>query len=129
MLFAIRPLGKMESPRPDTMIALLHALVEWSEEANVYRRGSQFLITLAAKQGNKMISAEVDTLAQWQEVWMLSPTRSVEGTIRFADRLPRRNPCDCCRWTTGPVRCPTRAQSADQLGPGAAYHASKTAKK
>src|SRR5262249_55890108 len=60
--------------------------VEWSEEANVYRCGSQFLVAGAVKQGGKQVSARIDSLARWHELWKLPPTRSVEGVIRFGDR-------------------------------------------
>src|SRR5262249_24428599 len=86
VLFGVDPVRDLDSLRPEDLISLLRSLVEWSEEANVYRRGSQFLVAGAVKQGGKQVSARIDSLARWHELWKLPPTRSVEGVIRFDDR-------------------------------------------
>jgi len=128
VLFAVQPLGKMETPNPDSMKALLKELTKWSEEANVYRRGSEFLVTRAAMPGTKPTWARVNTLAQWQEVWKLPPTQSVEGTIKFADRPSRMESLRLLSVDDQPDPLPDAGANADKLGPGAAYHASRGGK-
>jgi hypothetical protein len=86
VLYGVHPHRHLDAQRPEDMTALLRTLVEWSEEANVYRRGGQFLTAGAVRHGGRLFSAQLDSLARWQEVWKLPPTRSVEGVIRFAAR-------------------------------------------
>jgi hypothetical protein len=86
MLFGLRLPKKVESPTPDEMIDSLRSLVQWSDEANVYRRGCLYLRGFTVQRPTEPHSAGIDELSAWLNVWKLPATQSVEGVIRFHDR-------------------------------------------
>ena len=97
-----------------------HLLTSGGYARRRVRRRRAFLVAGAVKQGGKQVSARIDSLARWHELWKLPPTRSVEGVIRFGDRpsataalrlLAVDDP-------SGPV--PVAGAAADRLGTGPA---------
>jgi hypothetical protein len=122
VLFAVRPLRNLDAPRPEVLIDLLRSLVEWSEEANVYRRGGQFLVAGAVKHGGRQHPARVDCLRDWQQLWKLPPTGSVAGVLRFADRPSGAHPLYLLDVTDASGAVPAAGANPTRLGPGIADH-------
>src|SRR5262249_8307999 len=79
-------LQKPKPSRPAELIDLLRSFVQWSEEANVHRRGCQYLVWSPAQRPMVVHSADVEGLAGWLRLWNLPPTQSVAGVIRFRER-------------------------------------------
>jgi hypothetical protein len=121
VLFWVHPVRNLESHPPGEIAAMLRSLVGWSEEANVYRRGGQFLVACAVGRGGRHHSARIDSLARWQDLWKLQPTGSVEGVIRFAARPSATDPLRLLAVDdpSGPA-VPAAGAAAGRLGPG--YH-------
>jgi serine/threonine protein kinase len=116
-------LRKPGVPRPEEMIDLLRSFVQWSEEANLYRHGCQYLVGSTPRRPAVMHSADVDGLAGWLKLWNLPPNRSVAGVIRFRER-PGPSPTEPLRLDrvddpSGPLP-PAPGADADRLGPAGA---------
>jgi hypothetical protein len=79
-------LRKPSAPQPAEMIDLLRSFVQWSEEANLYRRSCQYLVGSTAQRPRVMHSAKVEGLAGWLNLWNLPPDQSVARVIRYHER-------------------------------------------
>jgi len=114
-------LRKPGAPKPEEMVELLHSFVQWSEAANLYRRGCQYLVGSTPRRPAVVHSAEVDGLAGWLKLWSLRPDQSVAGIIRYHERTGSspREPLRLDRVDdpSGPVP-PGPGADADRLGPG-----------
>jgi serine/threonine-protein kinase len=110
-------------PRPGEMIDLLRSFVQWSEEANLHRRGCQYLVGSTAQRPRVMHSADVKGLAGWLKLWNLPRTQSVARVIRYRERsgASPREPLrlDKVDDPSGPVPQGVGAD-ADRLGPAGA---------
>jgi Protein kinase domain len=82
-LMGIRKPG---APKPAEMIDLLRSFVQWSDEANVYRRSCQYLVGSTAQRPRVMLSADVEGLVGWLKLWDLPPNQSVARVIRYRER-------------------------------------------
>jgi serine/threonine protein kinase len=113
-------LRKPGAPRPEEMVDLLRSFVQWSEEANLYRRNCQYLVGSTAQRPRVTHSADVDGLAGWLKLWNLRPSQSVTGVMRYHERTgsspkgPLR--LDRVDDPSGPVP-PGVGADADRLGP------------
>src|SRR5262249_51164514 len=114
---------KPRAPRAAEMIDILRSFVQWSEEANLHRRGCQYLVGSTAQRPKVIHSAGVEGLAGWLKLWNLPPTQSVAGVIRYRERTgpsptePLR--LDGVAAPSGPVPNGVGADT-DRLGPVAA---------
>jgi hypothetical protein len=85
------PIGKKgdkpaDSTRPETMRNYLRSFVEWADDTNLYRRGCKYLVTTLALK-SPIHSAQVGGPEGWAGCWDLDSTQSIEGVIRFHERL------------------------------------------
>jgi hypothetical protein len=112
-----RPAGP---PRPEEIADFLRALVQWSDEANVYRRGSQYLVYGVLHHPNVVLSAEVQGTSGWLQLCKQPPNESVEGVLHYHERAgsspiePLR--LDRVDTPSGPVPTGVGA-NADRVGP------------
>jgi hypothetical protein len=70
--------------QPDKAIGLLRSFVGWKDEANVYRRGCEYLASGVGLAG--AAGAGITTLAEWGKHWDPPPAGSIEGVIHFRER-------------------------------------------
>jgi hypothetical protein len=113
-------LRKPGMPRPEELVDLLRSFVQWSEEANLYRRGCQYLVGSTPRRPAVVHSADIDALAGWLKLWNLRPSQSVTGVIRYRERTrsSAREPLRLDRVDdpSGPIPGGVGAD-ADRLGP------------
>src|SRR5262249_40936085 len=116
-------LRKPSAPEPAELIDLLRSFVQWSEEANLYRRSCQYLVGSTAQRPKVVRSAGVEGLVGWLKLWGLPPNQSVARVIRYHERTGSspREPLrlDGVDDPSGPVPQGVGAD-ADRLGPGGA---------
>jgi hypothetical protein len=84
--FGLRNPKNPESPLPEEVTNPVQSFVRWSDEANLYRRGSSYLVCTVAQRPGVMHSAGIEALVAWLKLWDQSSTGSVEGVIRFRER-------------------------------------------
>ncbi len=118
VLFALRPIGKLDSPKPDDRGVFLRSFVEWVDESNLYRRGSSFLAASAVKQAGKTVPAGIDELSDWLQLWKLTATRSIQGTPRFADRAATNAALRLLAVDDATGELPEAGANVERLGPG-----------
>ena len=121
--------NKPDATGPEDIKECVRAFVEWSDDANLYRRGCSYLFAVKAKSPGQ--SAGIETLGGWLSFWnQPGPSRSVEGVIRFRDRPVASPPeplrLDRVQERSGELPADIGA-NPDQLGPGPAYHARRAA--
>jgi hypothetical protein len=77
------------SATPRTM----QEIVSWTEQNNVYQRGSTYLVALRpAKPERKVLPTRLTSLSLWFDFWKATDTGSVEGDIEFHPRAARELP-------------------------------------
>jgi serine/threonine protein kinase len=112
--------------RLDDPPGVLRGWVAWSEEANVYRRGIQYLGRPAFAQKGPPVSASIGAIDRWLELWQLPLGTSIEGLISYA---PRPESSRTAPLILDHIDSPSGAAPTDvgaptgQLGPGPAYDA------
>ena len=127
-LVHLRPLQPPRRPdqSPTELSQFLRSFVSWTEEANLYRRGTDFVTAIGGPQPFATMSAEVGNVGQWLRMWNLPANQSVEGVINLHERTDRANlqPVRLAgvESASGPVPSGVGA-NAGTLGPGSAYHA------
>lgn len=131
-LVLIRPLRPLRRPdkSPTEVTRLFRSFVTWSDEANTYRRGMDYV---AAAEGPRLpvtLSAGIHKLEQWLRVWEAPAKQSVEGVIKLRERSEdtKLQPAQLAGIdnATGPVPSGVGA-NADAVGPGSPYQAWRTA--
>jgi hypothetical protein len=124
-------LRSLQPPRrpdqsPAELSQVLRSFGNWSEEANLYRRGTDFLTATGGSHVSATMSAGVGDVGRWLHLWNLPATQSVEGVIDLRERADRANlqPVRLAgvKNASGPVPTEVGA-NAGTLGPGPAYHA------
>jgi hypothetical protein len=112
-----RPAGP---PEPEEIADFLRSLVQWSDEANLYRRGSEYLVYTVFHRPSVVLSAEVQGSAGWLKLCKQPPNDSVEGVLRYCERADS-SPIEPLRLDrvdapSGPVPAGVGA-NADLVGP------------
>ncbi len=64
--------------------ASIQKLVRWSEEENVYRRKTNYLVTWTFQRAP--VSAEIQSLGDWTSFWNLPDPKSIAADLRFRPR-------------------------------------------
>jgi hypothetical protein len=91
LIMLMGPIGKKgdkaaDAPRPESIRNYLRSFIEWEDDTNLYRRGSKYLVTTLAMK-SPIHSAQVEEPNGWSRFWDQDSTRSIEGAIRFRERL------------------------------------------
>jgi hypothetical protein len=86
MLIGVRTPRQGELPQSNEMIDHLRSFVQWSDEANVYRRLCRYVTCTTFQRPAVEHTVKLDGLADWLKVWNLPPGTSIEGNIRFHER-------------------------------------------
>ena len=86
----------VESKDPRGFIDLLQSFVQWSDEDNLYRRGSDYLQWIHYARPTLVHSAKVEGVGGWLKLWDQAPQASGEGTLRFRER-PKTVPMEPLR--------------------------------
>jgi hypothetical protein len=131
-LVLVRPLRpvRLADRAPTQLSEFLRSFGKWSDQANLYRRGMDYVVTTGGPRSAATLSAGVGSVGQWLRLWGSPANQSAEGSIRFHER-PGSASLGPLRLAgvehaSGPV--PDRVGArADTLGPGAAYHAARAA--
>src|SRR5262249_34093632 len=71
-----RPLRRLDRD-PTEMSQFLRSFVSWSEEANLYRRGMDFVVAAGGPRSPATTCAGSEDLGQWLRLWDLPATQSV----------------------------------------------------
>src|SRR5262249_21146166 len=118
------PLAKQISTMDDP-VGTLRMLIDWSEHDNVYRRGLAYFGWSLPSRPDSIASADIHGIDRWESLWKLSPTRSVDGEIRFqlrTDTNPGPLALDTVDSLSGPFPNAVGTHP-DRVGPGTAYAA------
>jgi hypothetical protein len=87
-LVLLRPLRPLRRPDrdPTELSQFLRSFVSWSEQANLYRRGMNYVVATGGPRSPATMSAGVENLGQWLRLWDLPAKQSVEGVIKLHER-------------------------------------------
>jgi hypothetical protein len=111
---------KVETTRPEEMTDYLRSFVEWSDEANLYRRGCKYLVSILNTR-SQAHSARIAGPDGWAKLWNQPPRRSVAGVIRFRERADAspKGPLRLDKVDDASGEVPEGVGAdADRLGPG-----------
>jgi serine/threonine protein kinase len=105
---------------------VLRSWIAWSETANAYRRGLNYVSRAVPLAQGAVRSADIADLAKWLDFWKLQGSQSIEGEIRFQPRAESSAAqpllLEAIDDGSGPAPEALGASPAE-LGPGPAYHA------
>jgi hypothetical protein len=110
---------------PEEVAPVLRTAVAWSEDANLYRRGMQFVGRPIAGRPGDVAPADLVGVNRWLELWKLPAGKSVEGELI----LTKASESELSPPILGTLTSASGPQPgaigapADQLGPGPAYDA------
>lgn len=128
LLRPLRPLRRSDMD-PTDLSQFLRTFVTWSEEANLYRRGTDFVVAAGGPRSPATMSAGVENIGQWFRLWGLPANQSVEGVIKLHERARSANlqPVQLAGVENASDPVPTTVgANAGALGPGTAYHTWRT---
>jgi hypothetical protein len=111
---------------PEEISPVLRAALAWSEEANFYRRGMQFVARPVAGRPGAVAPADLVGVAAWLEFWKQPGAKSIEGDLVLAKatEISTLSPPVLASVSNVSGEQPADIGApADQIGPGPAYHA------
>jgi hypothetical protein len=120
-------LKKSGTPTPDELVGQVRSIAQWSDEANVHRRGAQYIVI---QRFGGFLSADVGSVVDWLKLWNLPPVQSVEAGIQFHKRDSKSSaaPIRLDRLDSPSGPAPARiGADPERVGPGPAYHAKRNA--
>ncbi len=119
-------LGGFQPGANAKMTDLLREAIVWKDESNVYRQGCVYLAGNPRNQPHGVLPSSLNAIDRWQSFWKPPGSNSIEGIIRFRDRVgsaetapPQLSGIEAA---TGPLPTEFGANLAT-LGPGPAYQA------
>jgi serine/threonine protein kinase len=105
---------------------VLRSVVAWSEEANVYRRGMQFVGRPIAGRPGAVAPVDLVGIDRWLEMWKLPDAESIEGELVLAKASESSElsaPILAALSSPSGAMLPDVGAPSKAIGPGAAYHA------